>query len=1617
MITPKAFWAALLLTSWAAAVGLAESPCGDSAEAVSPHDASHQRTTLASNGEKGVDAFSANRRESAENGPLVPIGAAVVDITPNYPTRLTGYAARGTDAEGVAAAIHARALAIGPADALAAVLISVDNCGIPQSLAERVYGRLAERHAVPRERFAILATHSHSAPWLRGFAPNIIPDLPAASAERLARYEHELEQKLVDVCLTAIASQRPGRLSLAFGEVGFAVNRRALQEGRWVGFGENLDGPVDHRLPLLAAHDEAGELIALVANYACHCTTEPGSFNEVSGDWAGCAADMLEAGHPGAVALMAIGCGADANPSPGGSHELSRAHGRTLAAEVNRLLTEPAAWTPLDPDVRCRMARIDLPLGPLPSREEWAAAVAGGGVAGSRAAHFLDLIDSGEPVPTTVPGYPVQTWCFGGDLAMVFLGGEVVVDYQRRLDGMFYRDRLWVNAYANDVPCYIASARLLREGGYEVDSSMLYYRQPTRLAPETEDLICDAVQKQLPHSFYSAALQETFPGPREPAAAVDSMVPRPGMQVVLAAAEPLIRDPVAFDWDEQGRLYVVEMSDYPVAAEGRRGRVRRLSDRDRDGVYDEAVTFLDDLPYPTGIQCWRGGAVVAMAPDVVYAEDTDGDGVADLCEPVLSGFSEGNQQHRVNGLRMGLDGWLYLANGDSSGEVRATGFVPGGPRREPSAAVSLRGRDLRYDPSTARLELVAGSSQFGRNRNDAGTWFGNNNSNPIWQYALEERYLLRNPHAGGLSAIRQVAAVPGAAPVFPVSATLARFNDFHMANRFTSACGTIIYRDRRLGEGFAGNAFIAEPVHNLVSRLVIRRSEDGLGFVGERAADEHDREFLASSDNWFRPTMLRTGPDGAVWVADMYRSVIEHPEWIPAEYQRKMDLAAGSDRGRIYRVVPDEGCCEAAPPAMGAFFQQPWDAIPLTDLVARLQSPNGWWRDLAQRILLHRREEVCARPELLAEVARLVGAGSGTGVQPLATLAALAAGAPLAELEQAIAVAVASEDATLRRAAIRSAEPALARGDRAVLAQVAALAHDREPAVRLQLLLSLGEVPAAVAAAELAEALVASTASADLRAAGMTSLTPANVEGVVAAVCEATASAGDDALPLVGQLLTQAAAMGRAEGLTTQRAELLADTTAEATAERLALAAAVVRGGAGAEPVAAAAQAAVAAAWEILRSVDAEAARRVAAMELLDAAGESFAGDELLNQLLAAQVEPAVQQAYLGVVATRGNASVLDQVFQRLPSLGPAVRRHFFDGLLARPKGASQLVDRLADGRLTPADLDASHRNRLVAYPRDEIAARAAAVLEPAATSGRHELVQRWQAEIAGLAGEAAAGRAVFEKRCSACHRLGDLGRGVGPDLAALTDRSAASLLAAILDPNRAVEAKYLYYTLLTTSGRIQAGLLAEETGAGITLVTAEGTGVAVPRAEIESLVCSQRSLMPEGLEQDLSPQDLADVIAFVQSAGAAWKRLPGNEPVVVRAAADGSVVLPASAAEIYGPSLIFEPHYGNLGWWSSTADYASWTVDMPRSGDWIVEVDFACDDSTAGGVIRFSTGTRMLTARVPGTGSWDTYQTWRAGTLDVFGGRQQITVTAVEEPRSALIDIRAIRLLPPEKE
>jgi len=318
--------------------------------------------------------------------------------------------------------------------------------------------------------------------------------------------------------------------------------------------------------------------------------------------------------------------------------------------------------------------------------------------------------------------------------------------------------------------------------------------------------------------------------------------------------------------------------------------VRYLEDENGDGVYDRQTTFLDSLPFPTSVMAWRNGVLVASAPDIFYAEDRDDDGKADHREVLFTGFTEGNQQHRINGFELGLDGWIYGANGDSGGSVRSL---------RTGKSVNIRGRDFRFKPDTGEFETDSGQTQFGRHRNDWGDWFGNSNPTWGWHFVLAEADLKRNPDFAPPDPRH---TLEGDTRLYPTSRTLARFNDPGAANHVTSANSPTPYRDELFGPRFAHSLFASEPVHNLVHRMVL--TPDGASLKGMRAPGEESREFLASSDNWFRPTQLRTGPDGVLWIADMYRAVIEHPEWIPPETQKKIDLRAGSEEGRIYRVYP-----------------------------------------------------------------------------------------------------------------------------------------------------------------------------------------------------------------------------------------------------------------------------------------------------------------------------------------------------------------------------------------------------------------------------------------------------------------------------------------------------------------------------------------------------------------------------------------------------------------------------------------------------------------------------------------------------------------------------------------
>ncbi|MDB6071010.1 MAG: hypothetical protein JWL81_2181, partial [Verrucomicrobiales bacterium] len=419
------------------------------------------------------------------------------------------------------------------------------------------------------------------------------------------------------------------------------------------------------------------------------------------------------------------------------------------------------------------------------------------------------------------------------------------------------------------------------------------------------------------------------PPPKSPAEALAAFRVRPGFLVELVAAEPEVVDPVAFDWDARGRLWVVEMRDYPLGLDGKGqpgGVVKILEDADGDGRYERATVFLEGLPYPTSLMPWGRGVLITAAPDLFYAEDSDGDGRADVRKVLLTGFHPGNQQHHFNGFDRGLDGWIYVANGDSGGHLKsiATG-----------QEIAISGRDVRFRPDTGALETVSSASQYGLRRDDWGHWFGNNNSTWLWHVTLPEHYLRRNPRLPVKSVCQVLADYAESTRVMPVSTAMVRPNQPWSLNHVTSACSPMPYRDELFGPDFDTSVFICEPVHNVVHREVLERR--GTGFSSRRAGDEEQSEFLASTDHWFRPVSLKTGPDGALYVADMYRFVLEHPEWIAPEMQERLDVRAGQDRGRLYRIVPEGWKRKPVPILAGRTT---------AELVAALDSSNGWQRDM-----------------------------------------------------------------------------------------------------------------------------------------------------------------------------------------------------------------------------------------------------------------------------------------------------------------------------------------------------------------------------------------------------------------------------------------------------------------------------------------------------------------------------------------------------------------------------------------------------------------------------------------------------------------------------------------------
>lgn len=431
---------------------------------------------------------------------FIDVGVAKIDITPDYPIRLNGYGSRRTESEGIIQRIWAKALAIGNDADGPVIMVTVENCGLPDELTEEVSKRIKQKTGIPRENFVACFTHTHSAPCLTNSASFIFSsDMIPAQQATINRYTNQLKDWMETVTLDALENRKPCQIEWNIGELGFAKNRRT--DG----------GPVDHSLPVMRFTDEDGNLRAVWASYACHCTTLGGSDNHICGDWAGFAQEEIQNTHPDVTALITIGCGADANPEsrmramPQGVQEVfetrlayAKEHGESLAHEVTHQLERDAKNLPNIPEGLFK--RVNLPFDKLPTESEWKELAARGGAIGYHAEKHLEMLANGDKIKMDI-SYPIQAWIFGDELAIVFLASEVVVDYSLRLKREFDSSRLWVGAYSNAFPGYIPSERVLAEGGYEGGGAMIYFGQPTRFAPGVEQLVIDTVYQLLPQEY------------------------------------------------------------------------------------------------------------------------------------------------------------------------------------------------------------------------------------------------------------------------------------------------------------------------------------------------------------------------------------------------------------------------------------------------------------------------------------------------------------------------------------------------------------------------------------------------------------------------------------------------------------------------------------------------------------------------------------------------------------------------------------------------------------------------------------------------------------------------------------------------------------------------------------------------------------------------------------------------------------------------------------------------------------------------------------------------------------------------------------------------------------
>lgn len=937
--------------------------------------------------------------------------------------------------------------------------------------------------------------------------------------------------------------------------------------------------------------------------------------------------------------------------------------------------------------------------------------------------------------------------------------------------------------------------------------------------------------------------------PIEPGDAMASFTVKSGFRMDLVASEPLVRDPVAMAFDADGRCYVVEMTGYSEQRVENPGTVRLLEDTDSDGIYDKGTVFLDGLPWAVAAACWDGGVFVGAPPDILYAKDTDGDGVADLREVVFTGFNYTNVQGMMNTFIWGLDNRIHAAASSSGGKARPAGA----PETE---GLSIGGRDFSFDPRTRTLRAESGGAQHGQSFDDQGRKFVCHNSDHLQWVWYADSDAARNPWYSPPSPRESIAVDGPAAEVYRLSPvepwrevrTRLRLKGLvpgpiegggRAAGYFTSATGVTVYRGDAWPEEYRGQVFIADVGSNLIHRKKL--IAEGLDLKGIRL--DEGAEFIASTDIWFRPVQFANAPDGCLYVADMYREVIEHPDSLPPIIKQHLDLTSGNDRGRLYRIAPD-GFVPPPLPRLSAYAT--------AELVPLLAHANAWHHETAARLIYERQD---------TSVVSLLETMATEHENPLARMRARYVLDGLNALgANTLAAGLRDPSAIVREHALRLGAGHVVMHE--VRAGMLALANDEDPWVRLQAAWSLGAVSSDERLPALAALAQRDAASPRVRTAVLAS--SSDLAGRLASLLAAdaafvAAAEAGDWLPELARIAGKSRMGGEIAAVL--NAVNAAWTGNQSVAEAMLLA------------LAESAPEAARGASGMLGTLVHEAARtatdtgaapeqRADAIRILGNAPVEEALPIYKALLESAAPDPVLAAAIEGMGRVPG-AAAARALLRAWPGLSPARKAQAMELLFRRAESLRVLLFAIESGDIALAELDSTRRHQLAGHEDEKIRVHATRLMENLQPAGRDEVVARY-AEALSLTGDATRGREVFVKNCMPCHHLHGVGSDVGPNLATMAQAGAEKILVNVLDPNRELNPQYANYTVRTKAGEIRTGILASETATSITLKRAYGETDVIARSDVAEMRSSALSIMPEGLESTINPQGMADLIAFV---------------------------------------------------------------------------------------------------------------------------------------------------------